>query len=53
MTNGLLFDPSYYREQIKELNKGKYKRDQPEEIQLKKIAAAKLKRERKALKKDK
>jgi hypothetical protein len=50
MTNGLLFDPSYYREQIKELNKGKYKREQPEETQVNKIAAAKLKRERKLLK---
>ena len=53
MNNELMFDPSVYKEQIKELNKGKYKRDQPEEIQLKKIAAAKLKREIKALKKDK
>jgi hypothetical protein len=50
MNNGLMFDPSVYREKIKELNKGKYKREQPEETQLEKIALAQEKRERKALK---
>ena len=45
MTNGAVFRPSYYRDKIKELNKGKYKREQSLEIQLEKIASAKLKRE--------
>ena len=34
----------------KQFNKGKYKREQPGEVQLKKIALAQEKRERKALK---
>lgn len=50
MNNELMFDPSVYKEQIKELNKGKYKREQSQEVQSKKIAAAQQKRERKALK---
>ncbi len=51
MTNGAVFSPSYYRDKIKELNKGKYKREQSLEIQLEKIASAKLKREIKLSKK--
>ena len=35
---------------IKQFNKGKFKREQPQEVQLRKIALAQEKRERKALK---
>lgn len=43
-------DISLNRYLSKQFNKGKYKREQPEEVQLKKIALAQEKRERKALK---
>jgi hypothetical protein len=53
MNKDLVFNPDYFRERLKKLNKGKYKREQSQEVQLRKIALAQEKRERKALKKEK
>lgn len=50
MKDGLTINPDVYRKLIKELNKGMYKKQQSQEVQLKKIALAQEKRERKALK---
>lgn len=50
MKKDLAFDPIIYKELIKQQNKGKYKREQSQEVQLRKIALAQEKRERKALK---
>lgn len=46
----LMFHPDLFRLQIKALNKGKYKREQSEEVQNEKMKKAQEKRERKALK---
>ena len=51
--NTATVDISLNRYLSKQFNKGKYKREQPEEVQLKKIALAEQKRERKALAKQK
>ena len=51
MNKGLMFDPSVYREKIKELNKGKFKREQSKEIQSEKIALAQQKKRQKSIRK--
>ena len=50
MKDATIISPDVYRKQIKELNKGMYKKQQSQEVQLKKIALSQEKRERKALK---
>ena len=52
MNKDLMFHPDLFRLQMKALNKGKYKREQSQEVQLRKIILAQEKRERKALKKE-